>query len=96
VLLGAFACLCTLKQSCSKFYREQKLFYDLGLAMSRTCSKLACQSVLGAVLGSADLAKCGSLTKLNVSFNVGYFGDLQFANQAEPGQTHIRKVGVLV
>jgi hypothetical protein len=43
-----FACLCTLKKSCSKFYKEQKLFNDLELEMCTTCSKVAHMVKLGA------------------------------------------------
>jgi hypothetical protein len=46
-----FACLCTLKKSCSKFYKEQKLFNDLKLEMSKTCPYMAHKSVSSADWG---------------------------------------------
>ena len=51
-----FAWLCTLKQSCSKFYEEQKLFNDLELEMCTTCSKVAHKFDLGVVLDLVILA----------------------------------------
>ena len=42
-----FACLSNLKQSCSKFYKEQKLFCDQPMKMCTTCSKGSHKPVLG-------------------------------------------------
>ena len=42
-----FACLSDLKQSCSKFYKEQKLFCDQPMKMCTTCSKGSHKPVLG-------------------------------------------------
>jgi len=41
-----FACLSNLKQSCSKFYKEQKLFCDQLMKMCTTCSKGSHKPVL--------------------------------------------------
>ena len=45
-----FACLSNLKQSCSKLYKEQKLFCDQVMKMCTTCSKWSHKSEIG--LGS--------------------------------------------
>jgi len=45
-----FACQNFLKKSCSKFYKEQKLFYGHLIKMTTTFSKLAHNAELGAVL----------------------------------------------
>ena len=41
-----FACLSNLKQSCSKFYKEQTLFRSKVMKMCTTCSKMAHKSDL--------------------------------------------------
>ena len=43
-----FACLSNLKQSCSKFYKEQTLFRSQVMKMYTTCSKMAHKSELKA------------------------------------------------
>ena len=49
VSLRMFTCLSNLKQSCSKFYKEPKLFYDHLIKMCRTCSKRAHKLVLRSI-----------------------------------------------
>jgi hypothetical protein len=44
-----FACLCTLKQSCSKFVKEEKLFNDHLMKMNKTPLKVAHKAEIGAV-----------------------------------------------
>jgi len=45
-----FTCQNFLQQSCSKFYKEQKLFYGRSMKMNTSCSKSALKADLGAVL----------------------------------------------
>ena len=45
-----FACQNFLQQSCSKFYKEQKLFYGHLMKMITSCSNSACKAELGVVL----------------------------------------------
>ena len=86
-----FAWLCTLKQSCSKFYEEQKLFNDLELQLRTTCSIVTHKSDVGGVLDLVILAKCWSRS----SFLLLIFGALSFENQAELVQAILSKVVVL-
>ena len=58
-----FTYLCTLKKSCSKFHKEQKLFNDLELEMSRTFPKLVPKAVFNAVLA------LGNMLSLECSFS---------------------------
>jgi hypothetical protein len=74
-----FAWLCTLKQSCSKFYKEQKLFNDLEPEMCTTCSKMAHKLDFSAILVLRKYSKwlsvsmylclglCSLQTKLNLT-----------------------------
>jgi len=64
-----FACLCTLKQSYSKFHKEQKLFNDLELEMSRTCPKLFPKAVFKTVLALGNMLSL----KCSFSFHVPQF-----------------------
>ena len=43
-----FACMSNLKQSCSKLYKEQKLFYDQLMKMCEIVSNMAHKSDMGA------------------------------------------------
>ena len=53
-----FACLSNLKQSYSKFYKEQTLFRSQVMKMCTTCSKMAHQSGLKAVSTIENFSKC--------------------------------------
>jgi len=50
-----FACQNLLQQSCSKFYKEQKLFYGHLIKMITACTKSACKAVLGVVLALSQI-----------------------------------------
>ena len=53
-----FTCLSNLKQSCSKFYKEQTLFRSQGMKMCTTCSKRTHKSVLKADATLENFSKC--------------------------------------
>jgi len=53
-----FACLSNLKQSCSKFDKEQILFRSQVMKMCTTCSKMAHKSGLKAVSTIENFSKC--------------------------------------
>ena len=50
-----FACQNFLKQSCSKFSKEQNLFYVQLMKMTTSCSKRAFNADLGAVLALNEI-----------------------------------------
>ena len=86
-----FACLSNLKQSCSKFYKEQKLFYDQLMKMCTTCSKRSHKSELGL---DSTLRNFLSLD-VDFQFLVPLFGALYLPNLTESAQVPIGKVVVL-
>ena len=86
-----FACLSNLKQSCSKLYKEQKLFYDQLMKICRTVSNMAHKSDLGL---NSTLRIFLSLD-VDFQFLVPLFGALYLPNQAEPTRAPIDKVVVL-
>ena len=55
-----FACRISLQQSCIKFYKEQKLFYDHLMKLITTSSK---------VTHKADLGLFPTLGKISKSWN---------------------------
>jgi hypothetical protein len=63
-----FACQNFLKQSCSKFYKEQKLFYGHIKKMTKTCPKRAHKEELGAVLTLSKILPSPSATSLSEGF----------------------------
>ena len=63
-----FACQNFLKQSCRKFYKEQKLFYGHLMKMITTCSKRAHKVELGAVLTLSKILLSPSATSLPERF----------------------------
>jgi len=59
-----FACQNVLQQSCSKFYKEQKLFYGHLMKMKTSSSKVAHNADLGAVLALNQIWLSPSATSL--------------------------------
>ena len=66
VQLRVYACLSNLKQSGSKFYKEQKLFYDQLMKICTTCSKWSHKSDFG--LGSTLRNFLSTKTEFSVSW----------------------------
>jgi len=57
-----------LKQSCSKFYVEQKLFHGYLMKMIKTCSKSTHKADLGAVLTLGKILLSPGATSLPDQF----------------------------
>jgi len=58
------ACQNFLKRSCSKFYKEQKLFQGHLIKMITSCSKSASKADLGAVLAHSKILLSHGITSL--------------------------------
>ena len=72
-----FACQNFLQQRCSKFYKQQKLFYGHLMKMNTSCSKSVFKADLGAVLALSRIwlsPGFNSLLELLISFNLGRYG----------------------
>ena len=86
-----FACLRNLKKSCSKLYKEQKLFYDQLMKICRTVSNMAHKSDLG--LNST--LRIFLSPRADFQFLVPLFGALYLPNQTESARVPIGKMVAL-